>query len=93
MAKGNTKPLRLTQHARQRLGERGIALEWIERTTRDPQWTRPDPLDALVQRRYRAIPEQGHRVLRVACVETDAEIRIITVMFGRDAEPPLPAMS
>jgi hypothetical protein len=38
--------------------------------------------------RYRAIPEHGGRVLRVACIETASDIRILTVFFDRDARKP-----
>jgi hypothetical protein len=48
----------------------------------------PDPRRPGVERRFRAIPEYGNRVLRVACYETVVEIRILTVFFDRDARRP-----
>jgi hypothetical protein len=82
------KPLVLTQHARDAVEEREIDLGWIERAVRAPEWRHPDPHRAGVERRFRAIPEFGDRVLRVACFETPLEIRILTVFFDRRARPP-----
>jgi len=41
-----------------------------------------------VERRFRVIPEFGGRILRIACIETADEIRILTVFFDRDARKP-----
>lgn len=60
-------------------------MEWVERTVREPEWTRPDPRRVGVERRFRSIPEFGNRVLRVVCYETALEIRILTVFFDRTA--------
>lgn len=81
------KLLVLTHHARVRMIERKVHFSWIERTARHPDWTEPEPRDASVERRFYAIPEFGGRILRVACVETDTHIRIITITFDRDARP------
>lgn len=79
------KPLLLTQHARDAFEERELLMEWVERTVREPEWTRPDPRRVGVERRFRSIPEFGNRVLRVVCYETALEIRILTVFFDRTA--------
>jgi hypothetical protein len=68
--------------------ERAIDAAWIERTVLAPDWVSPDPSDPKVERRYRAIAEHGERVLRVACVETATEIRVLTVFFDRGAKRP-----
>ena len=47
-----------------------------------PKLSRGNP---TVERRFRAIPESGGRILRVACVETNSSIRVISVMFDRNA--------
>jgi hypothetical protein len=83
-----TSTLRYSQHAEDAIVERELDREWIERTVRDPEWTMPDPRHPGVERRFRAIPEYGGRVLRVACYEIAAEIRIVTVFFDRDAKRP-----
>jgi hypothetical protein len=82
------KPLVLTQHARDAVAEREIEPDWIRRVAHAPEWTHPDPHRPGVERRFRAIPEHGGRVLRVACFETPLEIRIVTVFFDRRAKPP-----
>jgi hypothetical protein len=82
------KPLFFTQHARDAMDERKIDLAWIERAVRMPEWTIVDSRRPGVERRFRAIPEYGDRVLRAACYETEHEIRILTVFFDRDAERP-----
>jgi len=79
------KPVALTAHARIRLRERGIDPGWIREAILDPDWTAIDPRDSTVERRFRVIPQYGGRVLRVACIETKASIRVISVMFDRNA--------
>jgi len=79
------KPILFTRHARDALAERELDPRWVEKTVREPEWRRPDPLRPGVERRFRAIPEFGGRILRVACFETTDEIRILTVFFDRDA--------
>ena len=48
----------------------------------------PDPQGNGIEQRFRAIPEYENRVLRVACLETAAEIRILTAFFDRKAKRP-----
>ena len=79
------KTLMLTAHARLRLRSRRIKIEWVEETVRAPDWTEPDPKDSGIERRFRAIGQFGGRILRVVCVETEATIRVISVMFDRNA--------
>lgn len=73
----------LTQHAQKVLGERGIAVEWLERTLDAPEWTTPDTNDPQVVRYFRAIPEFGGRVLRVALNPTAQPPRVVSVFFDR----------
>jgi len=75
----------LTQHAAKVLAERGIAVEWLERTLDEPQWTEPDPHDPQVVRYFREVPEFGGRVLRVAVVPTANPARVVSVFFDRSA--------
>ena len=79
------KALLLTAHAWIRLRGQDIDGEWIERTARNPDWTSADPRDPALERRYKVIPEFGHRILRVVCAETDSSIRVISVLFDRNA--------
>jgi hypothetical protein len=80
------KPLRFTDHAETRMARRGLQRDWIEAAAREPDWREPEPGDPDVERRFRRIDETGGRILRVACVETEAEIRVITAMFDRNAK-------
>ena len=84
----NIKPLRFTSHAQDAILERELEQSWIERTVREPEWSRPDPRRPGVERRFCVIPEFGGRVLRVACIETADEIRVLTVFFDRNARKP-----
>ena len=79
------KPVTFTAHARIRLRDRRIDLKWIEEAIFDPDWTEKDPKDPAVERRFRVIRQFGGRVLRAACVETNSDIRVISVMFDRNA--------
>jgi hypothetical protein len=79
------KPIQLTAHATERLAQRRIAPEWLEAAIREPERTDADPRDPSIERRYHSIPQNGGRILRVACVETPDVIRVITAMFDRGA--------
>ena len=53
-----------------------------------PEWTIVDPSGPPVERRYCSMPELGDRVLRVVCIEDEAEIRIISAFIDRRARRP-----
>nr|WP_314256355.1 DUF4258 domain-containing protein [uncultured Devosia sp.] len=80
------KPVVYTQHAQQALAERELDLSWVERVIRAPQWREADP-DPAVTRYFGAVPERGGRYLRVACVENDENIRIVSAFLDRRARP------
>lgn len=82
------KKIVLTEHAEDAIIERELEFGWIERTVRHPEWIVADPRRAGIERRFGIIPENGGRALRVACYETDTEIRIVTVFFDRNAKKP-----
>ncbi|CAL8980339.1 DUF4258 domain-containing protein [Rhodoplanes serenus] len=82
------KPVRFTRHAEDAILERELDRAWIESTVAEPEWVEGDPRRAGVERRFRRIPEFGGRVLRVACVETEQDIRVLTVFFDRNAREP-----
>ncbi|CAN5279929.1 hypothetical protein BH20VER2_BH20VER2_00890 [soil metagenome] len=73
----------LTKHAQKALEERGIEIEWMERTLSAPESILPDPEDATVQRYFRKIPEFGGRILRVAVNTTVEPNRVVSVFFDR----------
>jgi hypothetical protein len=75
----------LTEHARDAIHKRGIAIEWLERALDTPQWRVPDELDAALEHRLAVIPEFGGRVLRVIVNTTAEPERVITAYFDRAA--------
>ncbi|WP_047308253.1 DUF4258 domain-containing protein [Rhodopseudomonas palustris] len=79
------KPLIWTVHARVRSELRRIEHSWIEQTIYEPSWIEQDPADPTVERRFRAVSEFGGRILRVACVETNSDIRVISALFDHRA--------
>ena len=81
------KPLVFTKHALTALAERQIGMDWITRTVVSPQWREIDARDPEVQRLFSTVPERGNRYLRVACVETATEIRILSAFLDRRARP------
>lgn len=82
------KPLRYSLHAETVMRERKLEPAWVEATVRAPEWYTEDPAGGEVERRYRSIEPLDGRVLRVACVEADAEIRIISAFIDRGARKP-----
>ncbi|GLQ12284.1 hypothetical protein GCM10007913_42170 [Devosia yakushimensis] len=81
------KPMLFTQHALDAVAERQLDPVWVELTVFEPHWQEADPGNPDVIRRFRAIPERGGRYLRVALVETSAEIRILSAFLDRRARP------
>jgi hypothetical protein len=82
------KPIMLTDHARCALEERALEFAWVESAVRKPEWTEPDPTDPALERRFRALPESGGRILRVVCEESDAMIVVVTAFLDRRARRP-----
>jgi hypothetical protein len=78
----------LTVHAELAATERRIDRDWIERAARSPDWRAEDAATPGAERRFIAIPERENRVLRAVCVESDTEIRVITVFLDRRARRP-----
>ena len=74
----------LTEHARRMLTERGISVEWLERTLNETTLREPDPLDPSAERRYRPIPGRDGRVLRVVVDLSVEPVCVITVFFDRN---------
>jgi len=83
------KTITYTSHAETALRERQLEKGWIEKTARFPAWRQTDPGGGGVERRFRVIEERGGRVLRVVCMETADEIRIISAFLDRRARRPI----
>jgi hypothetical protein len=82
------KTLTYTRHVEVAIEERELNRDWIERTVRSPDWVAPDTTTLGAVRHFKAIPEYGNRILRVACLESPSEIRILTAFFDRKAKRP-----
>ncbi len=80
------KSLVLTAHARAVMVEWQLNADWIERTVDNPDWIEKE--DNGVERRFRSIAEAENRVLRVACLDSGEQIRIVTAFFDRKAKRP-----
>ena len=79
------KLLRFTAHAERVMVQRDLDRSWIEAAIREPDWRDRDPRDVSVSRFFKQIPEREGRVLRVPCVETESEIRILSAYLDRGA--------
>jgi hypothetical protein len=77
----------LTRHAEAMMAERGIKEEWIKTTIAEPEAMEPDPTRVDVRRAFRAIPENGDRILRVVYASLGDTIRVITAFFDRGRRP------
>ena len=73
----------LTEHAYERIKERGISLEWLERTLFKPIRVEPHEKDPELTYALAVIPEYGNRVLRVVYKTTETPIKVITAYFDR----------
>jgi hypothetical protein len=72
-----------TRHAEDMLKEREIDREWVRNTIEEPDTIAPDLKRPGVLLAFRQIPERGGRVLRVAHVRSNAEVKVLTVFFDR----------
>ena len=66
-----------------RYGGRMIPQEWVELAVAEPALRTADPNDSKVERFFRAIPEHGDRILRVAVNTRVAPWRVVSVFFDR----------
>jgi uncharacterized DUF497 family protein len=73
----------LTEHARDALEKRQIALAWMERALNTPEATEADPMDSELEHRIARIAEFGNRVLRVIVNGKRTPPHVVTVFFDR----------
>ncbi len=73
----------LTEHAREAIVKRGIALEWVEGAVAFPEEKEPDRLDPDLEHRLLRVAEFGGRVLRVIVNMKCGEPRVVTAYFDR----------
>jgi Domain of unknown function (DUF4258) len=73
----------LTEHARDALEKRHIALAWVEHAFGAPEATEADPVDPDLEHRLARIAEWGNRVLCVIVNGKTTPPRIVTAFFDR----------
>jgi Domain of unknown function (DUF4258) len=78
----------LTEHARDALEKRQIAVAWVECVFDAPEATEADPVDPDLEHRLARIPEYGNRVLRVIVNGKTTPPRIVTAFFDRRRTAP-----
>ena len=72
---------RLSDHAKKRLQQRKIKLEWMEAALANPDRIESDPEDATLIHALLDIPEKGFKRLRVIYNETKDPVTIVTAYF------------
>ncbi len=77
----------LTQHARDAMEKRQIAIAWVEQTLKQPERTEPDSMDKELEHRFSTIAEFDGRVLRVIVNRTTIPQRVVTAFFDRKRTP------
>jgi hypothetical protein len=73
----------LTDHAKTRISERNIQVEWVERTISCPDLLELDSEDPAKRHAFKVIPENGDRVLRVIYNEGNTPWSVISAYFDR----------
>lgn len=76
-------PYTLSEHAQERIKQRGIQEEWIKRTLSSPEKVEEDPEDSTKVHVFRAIPEFNGRVLHVVYNRDRSPWHIISAFFDR----------
>ena len=79
----------LTAHAQRVITERGITMEWVERTLSQPGKTHPDKKDPVLTHALKRIAEHEDRALRVVYNNQVKPLRIVTVYFDRTVKDEL----
>jgi len=74
----------LTDHARKRIAQRQINLEWIKDALDYPARIESDPDDGTLAHVLRPIAERGFRVLRVIYDETVDPLVVVTAYFDSE---------
>jgi len=80
----------LTAHARGRMTRDGITEAQIEAVIRQPEHSRPDPVDPKLTLAWRRVPELGGRAVRIVYYAAGTDFVIVTAFFDRRARRWLP---
>jgi hypothetical protein len=72
---------KLSDHAKKRIRQRKIMLEWVEAAIESPDKTENDAEDHTLTHALKAIPERGSKKLRVIYNETTEPVIVVTAYF------------
>lgn len=75
--------INLTEHAKRRMNERGIEIDWILEVLQSPALVEPDPGDDGRFRAWGPVAQRDGRMLRVVYVPTQLGFRIISAFLDR----------
>jgi hypothetical protein len=78
----------LSKHLTADLDGKRLKLAYIEAAIARPDWTQPDRHWIDVTRSFKAIPEFGNRIIRVAHRPAGADVFVITAYWDRGARRP-----
>lgn len=81
-----TAGFRLTRHAAERVDAGEVEVAWIAATLDAPDRTAPDHRRPGITLNWRAIPEFGGRVLRVAHRPENGQLIVVTAFFDRGSK-------
>lgn len=80
------KVVRFAEHAKLRMVERGIRIEWVERTVDRPEFVRASVSRPMRKSAFRRIEELGNRWLHVILDMRDSEVIVVSVYIDDKAE-------
>jgi Domain of unknown function (DUF4258) len=78
--------IRYTKHAMDRIREWRLDRAWVERAVAQPDRAIPDPRRLAVTLSFKAVPERGGRILRVAHRPDGSDVLVLTAHFDRGAK-------
>jgi hypothetical protein len=78
----------LSQHLHAALDRKRLKVAYVEAAIAAPDWTLPDRRWSGVTVSFKAIPEFGHHIVRVAHRATEADVFVITAYWDRGARRP-----
>lgn len=78
--------MRFTEHAKLRMIERGIWIDWVERTVDRPEFVRASVSRPMRKSAFRRIEELGNRWLHVTFDIQGSEVVVVSVYFDSKAE-------
>ena len=85
-ARQTRKPVRFTEHAKLRMIERGIWIDWVERTVDRPEFVRASVSRPMRKSAFRRIEELGNRWLHVTFDVPNGKVVVVSVYVNRKAE-------